>query len=62
MRLRGRYERIYPLPDTGDEKIPDPLQNAEIQAHYDYLIACAKEVWSESKILWRQLRRRERTT
>jgi len=39
MRLRGGYERIYPLPDD------DP--DFELQKKYDYFIAVSKQIWSE---------------
>ena len=43
-RNRGKYERIYPLPD---ERIETSAIAREEQERYDYLIACSKEVWGE---------------
>lgn len=42
MRLRGDYERIYPLPD---EELTG--KKLEQQSQYDFLIAASKEVWGE---------------
>ena len=38
LRLKGGYERIYPLTED---------QPQSIQQRYDYLIAASKEVWGE---------------
>lgn len=43
-RLRGAYERIYPLTE---EQIQSSPKFSLLQQQYDFLIAASKEVWGE---------------
>jgi hypothetical protein len=36
LRLKGGYERIYPV-----------LEQVDLQARYDFLITASREVWGE---------------
>jgi len=44
MRLRGNYERIFPLTE---EQIKSDAKCQKMQAQYDFLIAASKEIWGE---------------
>lgn len=43
-RFKGKYERIFPLPDESCKK---DKSIRDLQARYDHLILCSKEVWGE---------------
>ena len=47
-RERGKYQRLFPLPD---EDVEASVEAQQLQHHYDFLIACSKEIYGEQTSL-----------